>query len=79
MLSQDGVVGTTLKTAGDTVDVRLVVDAGSSVDVIVQRTGARGFVRPIRRGRALQVAALVTMGPPGRARAASRSILAHRH
>ncbi len=45
VLSQDGVVGTTLKTAGDTVDVRLVVDAGSSVDVIVQRTGARGFVR----------------------------------
>lgn len=45
VLSQDGVVGTTLKTAGDTVDVRLVVDAGSSVDVVVQRTGARGFVR----------------------------------
>jgi rod shape-determining protein MreC len=39
------VVGTTLKSAGDTVDVRLVVDAGSGVDVIVQRTGARGFVR----------------------------------
>ena len=45
VLSQDGVVGTTLKTAGDTVDVRLVADAGSSVDVVVQRTGARGFVR----------------------------------
>ena len=45
VLSADGVVGTTLKTAGDTVDVRLVVDAGSSVDVVVQRTGARGFVR----------------------------------
>ena len=29
----------------DTVDVRLVVDAGSGVDVVVQRTGARGFVR----------------------------------
>src|SRR5262249_18502689 len=35
----------TLKSAGDTVDVRLVVDAGSGVDVVVQRTGARGFVR----------------------------------
>jgi rod shape-determining protein MreC len=45
VLSSDGVVGTTLKSAGDTVDVRLVVDAGSGVDVIVQRTGARGFVR----------------------------------
>ena len=45
VLSADGVVGTTLKTAGDTVDVRLVVDAGSGVDVVVQRTGARGFVR----------------------------------
>jgi len=45
VLSPDGVVGTTVKSAGDTVDVRLVVDAGSGVDVIVQRTGARGFVR----------------------------------
>ena len=45
VLSQDGVVGTTLKGTRDTVDVRLVVDAGSGVDVIVQRTGARGFVR----------------------------------
>jgi rod shape-determining protein MreC len=45
VLSSDGVVGTTLKSAGDTVDVRLVVDAGSGVDVVVQRTGARGFAR----------------------------------
>jgi len=45
VISPDGVVGTTLKTSGDTVDVRLVVDAGSGVDVVVQRTGARGFVR----------------------------------
>jgi rod shape-determining protein MreC len=45
VISSDGVVGTTLKISGDTVDVRLVVDAGSGVDVIVQRTGARGFVR----------------------------------
>ncbi|MEO7331695.1 MAG: rod shape-determining protein MreC [Minicystis sp.] len=45
VLSADGVVGTTLKSAGDTVDVRLVVDAGSGVDVVVQRTGARGFAR----------------------------------
>src|SRR5262245_14489228 len=47
VISSDGVVGTTMKSAGDTVDVRLVVDAGSGVDVVVQRTGARGFVRGI--------------------------------
>ena len=45
VLSPDGVVGTTLKSAGDTIDVRLVVDAGAGVDVAVQRTGARGYVR----------------------------------
>jgi rod shape-determining protein MreC len=45
VLSQDGVVGTTLRSAGDTVDVRLVVDADFGVDVVVQRTGASGFVR----------------------------------
>lgn len=45
VLSADGVVGTTLKSAGDSVDVRLVVDAGSGVDVVVERTGARGFIR----------------------------------
>jgi rod shape-determining protein MreC len=44
VLSQDGVVGTTLKSAKDTVDVRLVVDGGSAVDVVVQRTGARGII-----------------------------------
>ncbi len=45
VLSPDGVVGTTLRTSGDTVDVRLVVDAGAAVDVVVQRTGARGIAR----------------------------------
>ena len=44
VLSQDGVVGTTLKSSKDTVDVRLVVDGGSAVDVVVQRTGARGII-----------------------------------
>jgi rod shape-determining protein MreC len=47
VISADGVVGTTLKSAGDTVDVRLVVDAGSGVDVVVERTGARGFIRGV--------------------------------
>lgn len=45
VIHPDGVVGTTQRTSGDTVDVRLVVDAGAGVDVVVQRTGARGFVR----------------------------------
>jgi rod shape-determining protein MreC len=45
VLSQDGVVGTTLRAGKDTVDVRLVIDAGSGVDVVVQRTGARGFIK----------------------------------
>jgi rod shape-determining protein MreC len=45
VISFDGVVGTTLKSSGDAVDVRLLVDAGSGVDVVVQRTGARGFAR----------------------------------
>jgi rod shape-determining protein MreC len=43
VLSPDGVVGTTIKAAKDLSDVRLVVDAGSGVDVVVQRTGARGY------------------------------------
>jgi rod shape-determining protein MreC len=45
VITLDGVVGTTGKVAGDTVEVQLVVDAGSGVDVLVERTGARGFVR----------------------------------
>ncbi|MEM9692176.1 MAG: rod shape-determining protein MreC [Myxococcota bacterium] len=45
VLALDGVVGTTGKVAGDTVEVQLVIDAGFAVDVVVERTGARGFVR----------------------------------
>ncbi len=45
VITLDGVVGVTGKVAGDTVEVQLVVDAGSGIDVIVERTGARGFVR----------------------------------
>ena len=45
VIHPDGVVGTTQKVAGDTVDVRLVVDAAEALDVIVQRTGARGILR----------------------------------
>lgn len=45
VLSLDGTVGTVLRVAGDTVDVQLTVDSGFGVDVVVERTGARGFVR----------------------------------
>jgi rod shape-determining protein MreC len=43
VITLEGVVGITGKVAGDTVEVQLVVDAGSGVDVVNQRTGARGF------------------------------------
>lgn len=45
VLSIDGVVGTVYRVAGETVDVQLTVDSGSGIDVVVERTGARGFVR----------------------------------
>jgi rod shape-determining protein MreC len=45
VLSFDGTVGTVLRVAGDKVDVELTVDSGFGVDVVVERTGARGFVR----------------------------------
>ena len=45
VLSVNGVVGTVKRVAGDKIDVRLAVDSGFGVDVIVQRTEARGFVR----------------------------------
>lgn len=45
VVSHDGAVGTVLRVAGDKVDVELTVDSGFGVDVVVERTGARGFVR----------------------------------
>lgn len=42
-----GVVGTVQRVAGDKVDVQLAVDSGFGVDVVVERTEARGFVRGI--------------------------------
>lgn len=47
VLSFDGTVGTVLRVAGDKVDVELTVDSGFGVDVVVERTGARGFVRGV--------------------------------
>jgi rod shape-determining protein MreC len=47
VLSFDGTVGTVLRVAGEKVDVQLTVDSGFGVDVIVERTGARGFVRGV--------------------------------
>jgi rod shape-determining protein MreC len=40
-----GVVGTVQRVAGEKIDVQLAVDSGFGVDVQVERTGARGFVR----------------------------------
>lgn len=47
VLSLDGVVGTVMRVAGDKVDVQLTIDSGFGVDVVVERTGARGFARGI--------------------------------
>jgi rod shape-determining protein MreC len=45
VIGVDGVIGTVLRVKGNRVDVRLAVDSGFGADVLVQRTGARGFVR----------------------------------
>lgn len=45
VLSLDGVVGTVRRVAGESVQVRLAVDSRFGVDVVVERTGSRGFVR----------------------------------
>lgn len=45
VVAPDGVVGEVLRVAGDSVDVKLVADAGFGLDVTVERTRARGYVR----------------------------------
>ncbi len=45
VVALDGTVGTVERVSGDKVDVQLTVDAGFGVDVIIERTQARGFVR----------------------------------
>jgi rod shape-determining protein MreC len=45
VVSLEGAVGTVLRAAGSEVDVQLTVDSGFGVDVVVERSGARGFVR----------------------------------
>jgi len=47
VVSVDGAVGTVMRVAGDQVAVQLTVESGFGVDVIVERTGARGFVRGV--------------------------------
>jgi rod shape-determining protein MreC len=52
VISLDGAVGTVERVAGEKVSVQLAVDSGFGVDVVVERTGARGFVRGMgERGR----------------------------
>jgi rod shape-determining protein MreC len=45
VVSPDGVVGSVLRVAGDSVDVQLSVDAAFGIDVEDERTHARAFVR----------------------------------
>ena len=45
VIALDGAVGTVQRVAGDRIDVQLTVDSGFGVDVVVERTGARGFIR----------------------------------
>ncbi len=45
VVSLDGAVGTVQRVSGDSVAVQLTVDSGFGVDVVVERTGARGFAR----------------------------------
>jgi len=47
VISVQGAVGKVLRVAGDKIDVMLAVDSGFGVDVVIERTGARGFVRGI--------------------------------
>jgi rod shape-determining protein MreC len=47
VISLSGAVGTVMRVAGDRVDVQLAVDSGFGIDVIVERTGARGFIRGV--------------------------------
>jgi rod shape-determining protein MreC len=47
VVSLDGAVGTVQRVSGDRIDVQLAVDSGFGVDVSVERTGARGFVRGV--------------------------------
>ncbi|MCS6856400.1 MAG: rod shape-determining protein MreC [Deltaproteobacteria bacterium] len=45
VISERGLVGMILRTSHRFADVQLIVDRRSAVDVIVQRTGARGMLR----------------------------------
>ncbi len=40
-----GIVGTVQRVSGSTIDVTLAVDPNSAIDVVSERTGARGIVR----------------------------------
>lgn len=45
VLSGQGLVGLVQRTSGRSCDVQLIVDRRTAVDVIIQRTGARGMLR----------------------------------
>jgi rod shape-determining protein MreC len=45
VLSGSGLVGLVLNASAQTCDVQLIVDRRAAVDIIIQRTGARGMLR----------------------------------
>lgn len=47
VIAQGGTVGLVKSISGDSATVYLVADAGFGVDVVLSRTGARGFVRGV--------------------------------
>jgi rod shape-determining protein MreC len=47
VIALDGAVGIVQRVAGEKIDVELTIDSGFGVDVIVERTGARGIVRGV--------------------------------
>lgn len=47
VIAPGGAVGLVKRVSGDTATIALVADAGFGVDVVVMRSGARGFVRGV--------------------------------
>ena len=45
VVSPDGVVGQVIRVAGESIDVQLSVDAAFGIDIVDERTQARGYVR----------------------------------
>ena len=55
VITGTGPVGRIDKVYGDYADVTLISDPGSSIDVVIPRTGGRGMLDRPRRGRLVRV------------------------